>query len=461
MRLLLYATLVCLGLVACRQDLTGDEWHQRAQGLIGDRDPRELEPRELARAEYCEAQALVQDSTLTAAAYTLAALYRARGSFAEATKVYRQLLEQNSEQGRAYIGLGLSLASQGRYNGAMRAYQDAIRRGERSTQVYTLLGHVYQALGHRRENLLSAEASYRAALESDPDQPEVLFQLARVLVRLERPQEAMGLSQQALRLAPEDIGIRVEQSALWKKLGQRQSARGVLAQGLTLETDEVAVLHLELGRLLWEEGANDRALDQFQRALARDASLGYAYRYMGSIYSRRGQLDKALEVYLRLEERWPDDAAVKVSIGILYSQQGDMAAAEKMFKEALALGGSGGDAAVKLGGLYVHQRRYAEGIKAYKSGLERFPNNGELHASLGDVSRHLGMLSAALDAGREAVRLEPEKALWHFHLAATYERLDPEMARKTWERYIELAAGEKMEAQRLTMARNRLRALSR
>ena len=71
----------------------------------------------------------------------------------------------------------------------------------------------------------------------------------------------------------------------------------------------------------------------------------------------------------------------------------------------------------------------------------------------------LGLLAAAVQAGEEAVRLEPERALWRFHLASTYERLDPDQARAEWRAYASLAEDDASEAQRLAHARARLQTL--
>ena len=80
---------------------------------------------------------------MSEAAYALAALCVARGAYEEATALYRELVEADPDDARAYAELGFSLAAQGRYSGALRAGQDAMRRGEKSARAYTRLGHVY------------------------------------------------------------------------------------------------------------------------------------------------------------------------------------------------------------------------------------------------------------------------------------------------------------------------------
>ena len=384
----------------------------------------------------------------------MAALYVARGAYEDATALYRSLVEARPDDGRVYAELGLSLATQGRYSGALRAYQDAARRGEKSALIYARLGHAYQALGHLQENLHAARAAYRASLQLVPEQAEVRYQLARVEARLGQDEEARTLMQQALDAAPEDTGIRADLAVLYREAGQRQLARAALVEGLATRDggDEEAVLHYELGRLLWEEGDGAGALAQFERAQVADPDLHLVYHYLGLIHSAEGRLDSALAAFTELASRQPGDAA-QVSIGIVHSHMGALAEAEEAFKAAIALGGAEGDAALKLGGLYVHQRRLRAAVQVFKKATTAHPHHAELFASLGDVYRQLGLLGAAVQAGEEAVRLEPERALWRFHLASTYERLDPDQARAEWRAYASLAKDDEREAPRLAHAR--------
>ena len=453
-------TAIALLLAGCAEP-DAPTAYRHAQELIGDRPLRSLSQAELAQAERLAAQARALDPELHEATFTLAALHVARGAYEDATELYRSLVEARPDDGRAYAELGLSLAAQGRYSGALRAYQDAVRRGEKSALIYERLGHAYQALGHLQENLHAAQAAYRASLQLAPAQAEVRYQLALVEARLGRDAEVRTLMEQALDAAPNDTGIRADLAALYREAGQRELARAALVEGLAARdgSGEEAVLHYELGRLLWEEGDGAGALAQFERARVADPNLYPVYRYLGLIHSAEGRLDSALAAFAEFANRQPGNAAAQVSIGIVHSRMGALDAAEEAFKAAIELGGTEGDAALKLGGLYVHQRRLRAAVQVFKEATVAHPQHAELFASLGDVYRQLGLLAAAVQAGEEAVRLEPERALWRFHLASTYERLDPDQARAEWRAYASLAEDDASEAQRLAHARSRLQTL--
>jgi len=314
--------------------------------------------------------------------------------------LYRRLVEQNADMGAAYAELGFALAAQGRYRGARRAYLDALRRGERSALLYARTGHAYAALGHVPEHLQSARAAYRAALQLDPALPDVHAHLARV-----------------------------ELAGLYRDMGQPQVGRGVLVEGIEREGD-VALLHQEMGRFLWEDG--------------------HAQRYAALIYSALGRQEEALASYEGLVRLQPADASIQISLGIVHSQRGNWAASEEAFKRAHSLGNDGGDAALKLGGFYVHRGLLRAAVKLFADRAVLHPNNAELHASLGDVYRQLGVLGAARQAGERSVELEPERALWRYHLALIYERAYPQRADAEWQRYVQLARIDAREEQRLS-----------
>ena len=112
-------------------------------------------------------------------------------------------------------------------------------------------------------------------------------------------------------------------------------------------------------------------------------------------------------------------------------------------------------------GLYFRRRRLRSAVQVFKAATAEHPQHAELFAALGDVYRQLGLLSAATQAGEHAVRLEPARALWRFHLASTYERLDGDKAETEWRRYLKLATNDAQEAQRLNYAHERLQHLER
>ena len=434
---------------------TADEWHQVALDHLEEQSPREISIESLFMAQKAEEQAIQKDSTRIDISLKLASILLGSGYYEAAGNLYRKIIETNTNFGLAYSGLGLSLASQGRFGAARRAYQDALRRGEQSSLLYSRLGHSYQALGHIRENLISARAAYRAALQLDPKQLDVHFQWARVEMRLGDSGRARQLYEEALELNERDVDARIELARLYEETGENMVARELLAQGLR-EAEDEALLLQELGRVLWKVGELKLALSYFESALNLNPFLSFSRRLAALIFSEMGEYERAISHYTTLIKEDERDAQIWISRGIVYSQMGEFLEAEADFKNAILLDGTNGDGILKLGGLYLHNRNRRAALNIFSDGVTKFPNNAELHATLGDVYREMGMLNTALKIVKRAVEIEPERALWRYHLARTFERSNPEHAAQEWAHYLELATTDTREKNRVKEVRERL-----
>jgi len=110
--------------------------------------------------------------------------------------------------GAEHLKLGMAYESKGESDRAAAEYKMALRR-EPLARLY--LGNVY--FGQNR--LAEAEAEYRAALERLPDNPEVMNNLAWLLLTRKRKlEEAQELAERAVARAPSDAAKNAYQDTL-------------------------------------------------------------------------------------------------------------------------------------------------------------------------------------------------------------------------------------------------------
>ena len=60
------------------------------------------------------------------------------------------------------------------------------------------------------------------------------------------------------------------------------------------------------------------------------------------------------------------------------------------------------------GNIYLKEKRYHEAIEQYREALRLDPDAAIIHAALGWAYYNVGMLNAAIAAGEEVMRLEPD-----------------------------------------------------
>jgi tetratricopeptide (TPR) repeat protein len=120
----------------------------------------------------------------------------------EAEAAYRKAIELDPKSAWPWIGLGQVLCEKlHRHEEAEVAYRNAIKLDPKSVWAWINLGELLQDRLQRYEQ---AEMAYRQAMQCDQLNPLPVANLARLLARLKRNDEANELFRQALKLVEED-----------------------------------------------------------------------------------------------------------------------------------------------------------------------------------------------------------------------------------------------------------------
>ena len=129
---------------------------------------------------------------------------------------------------------GLSLAAQGRYSGALRAYQDAVRRGrEVGADLRTVGGTLIRRSATCRKISTRRGRPIAPLYSLRPAQAEVRYQLARVEARLGGGRGgAYADGGRCWMPRRTTWGSGAELAVLYREAGQRELARAVLVEGL-------------------------------------------------------------------------------------------------------------------------------------------------------------------------------------------------------------------------------------
>jgi tetratricopeptide (TPR) repeat protein len=129
----------------------------------------------------------------------------AAGRIEEAIREYKQAIELDPDSLEAHFGLADVLASQGKYEEAVREYHEALRVNSRQSAVLCNLGTALEALGRIDE----AAAALRRAIEIKPGDGASHYNLGNLFRRVGRLQEAAEEYRQTLLIYPYSEDARV------------------------------------------------------------------------------------------------------------------------------------------------------------------------------------------------------------------------------------------------------------
>ena len=241
---------------------------------------------------------------------------------------------------------------QGALERAARLYEQAGQEGHPDAAYQ--LGLVQKDAGR----LDDAAAAYRRAL--DRKDPAAAHNLANLLAdHFKHPAEAVELYQ----LAAEEGDVKFCHGLLLLEQGDTAQAERLIRSSIE---QGHAPGHVALGWLFEKTGRPQEALDEYERAIAGQASS--AWRQLGLLLSKMGQRRQAEAAF----RRGIDDGALEnyLDLAHLLEQEDRLDEAEAVFQEALE--GGFRDALLAYGNLLSElEGREADAEKVYRRAIDK------------------------------------------------------------------------------------------
>jgi Flp pilus assembly protein TadD len=215
-----------------------------------------------------------------------------------------KILQAESDKAPGRVDLLLAMANvavrAGKYDYAIQTYNRMLAQTDKSIKpgdIYVRLGETYR----RKGDANNAITALQKALQTRPDDVEVLATLGLILDGASRKPEAKQFYEAALKV----------------------------------DANNAVVLN-NLAFLLAETGGDlNDALTKAQRAKQMKPEISEISDTLGWIYLKKGLADNAIDVFKELVAKDPHQATYRFHLGMAYSQKGDRTKAMEQFKEAL------------------------------------------------------------------------------------------------------------------------------
>ena len=348
--------------------------------------------------------------TLDALRERATALYRA-GQFAEAERVYVDVLRQNPADFDALHRLGVIAYQTGRHDRAVELIGRAVGLQDRSAAAHLSLGTALMALGRYAQAL----ASYEAALALDPQQASALSLSAAALRALGRSEEALARARAALARRRTAAGY-FQQGAALRDLGRFGEAVASFDQAIALEPNHVEA-HSSRGIALGQLQRNTDALASFERAIALRPAAAELHNNLGNMLRRLRRLPEALASFDRA-------IALEPSLAMAYNNRALVLQALRRYQEAaascehaLALQPDYADAHNNLGVQQYELGQPAAALASWQRALKVQPRMDGIHGNLSNALRDLERPEEALAESELGIREEPASAVNHCNRA--------------------------------------------
>ncbi len=283
----------------------------------------------------------------------------------EAVNELRRALESSPREFSARLFLGLSYLDLGEYDHAQRALEEAARIKDMDPLLFWALGSL--AMIHGDANAAVAFLERPVAL--DPNNVQAVWLLGQAYARLAYRQDEQK------PLVPADYAGLVEQALQW----------------VEQKAPDSALFHVFKGDVLSARMLTSEALAEYRQALTRDPNWPDIHLMLGSLLGVMGRSDDAVrELKIQLE-RYPGDTRAMVEMGGVLCRAGNYTAAVPYLEKALARDRDNYDALCRLGQAEIGLRQYSLALPHLERATVINPEKSEAYYLLHRAYRGLNL----------------------------------------------------------------------
>jgi len=390
-----------------------DAWARFGLGsaLLGNElaDAAIVECREALRLkpDYAEAQ------------FKLGEALRYKGRAAEAVNAFAASAAMSREQIRlkpddasAFFNLGDALHANREFDAAIAAYREAARLRPASDDIHNNLAIAFRDAGRLNE----AIAEYREAIRLNPSNLGWHYNLGIALITNGENDAAIAAFREATRLSPDNVEAHRRLGATLRQIGALDDAIVAYKEAIQLKPED-ANAYNGMGLVLADQNRPDDAIAAFRQAIALDSKNYTAHRNLAIRFLVKKLYDDAVAECREALRIKPDYALAYITLGKVAYAKNLWDEAIAQYTKASELDPKLAQAYFRLGEALSMKPPFDKVIAAYNKAIELKPDYYQAYNGLGAfLLDYKNDYAGAAKAFREAIRLKPETATYHFNL---------------------------------------------
>mgnify|MGYP001823920759 FL=1 len=258
-------------------------------------------------ADLCQ-DALAQEPRDDKIRVLLGTVLVRQNKFAEAEKELRQVVARHPQIPKAQRELANALIAQGKGDEAIGCYKRVIELTPDNPAAHRDLAMAYKTLGRKQE----AEKALDESFDLDPERKDLV-----IAAQHQQDGEfgkAEAICRNILRRDPRNVNATRMLGTLARDLGKPRLAARMLRNALNLAPDFFGA-RMDLARALIEIEELDECEEVLREAVRQKPELPHPYSLLGNLYTKQGRFDEAVDVYKDALEKQPNHGPSLAAMG--------------------------------------------------------------------------------------------------------------------------------------------------
>jgi protein O-mannosyl-transferase len=290
-------------------------------------------------------------------------------------------------------------------------WANAVARESQMARPHVNLGKAYLEKGDHSRAIAASEKG----LEIDPNQARAHYNIGTAHLQMGDGELAIAHYRRTLEIQPDLVEARNNLGNAFQERGRYEEAVQAYREALAVQIHPSFYHNLGSAFLEWDRA--DSARVYFRKGLELDPDMRESYRGLANACLEEDLLQTALQVLQEARERWPHDVLLVQMVGDVHAAMGMEEAAVRAYRQS---GKSDVEIWLQLGKRAAIRSNWEKARGYYQRALLINEGDGRVHNGLGEVELGVGDMGAALQAFRQALRLNPELAPAYANIGRVY-----------------------------------------
>jgi tetratricopeptide (TPR) repeat protein len=363
---------------------------------------------EFAAAEKSYREALALDKKDVSAYKGLLALYIKHDSLDDAINIFRKALGRDTDFVYTIVrDIALQYKKDGRFGDLERLYYITSQRHFHSGNsiFQKKFGNLFAELNEYQKTI----KYYEGALYPGYKDASTYRGLAVAYVNVGEPGKAIECYEKAVKADPANVRIFGDIAVEMKNRGMTRELKRFYQTASAVEFD-LAVHYEKLGTAFYYLEEYDRAMENYQKALALDNKNISVYKGLAVVHICRGNPGGAIDIYRQAVEISVNFAGIYRDIAWTMNQKKRVDRGEELLQIASDVYSKKASYYDKLGRDFKRLKNYDRAVAAYKKALNLDDKHASVYTGLAVAYIKGGSPDKALEVYRDALKADPEFA---------------------------------------------------
>ncbi len=345
--------------------------------------------------------------------------YFMSGKTESAIEEFKKLIELEPSA-RSYAFMGLSYRHLGRFDEAMKYFEEGLKKDPWNTSCLFNIGYIEE----RRGNYVRAEDRFQRTLRSNADFPEALLELANLRAKDKKYGDAVDLLRRFVKVSRNPADGYYKLAMAERNLHQAAAAQRDLQVFQTLSKNSATgpypyqhlFDYLDNRSALSARERTQLDISELNEQIQKHPGQPQDLYLLSETYLKLGKSDEARQTIAQLDQMSGDDYRTQTGIGVLLAHYRLYDDAIQHFQAALRANSDSDDVKFDLANAYFRKGKYGDALDAAQKVSAAGQQDDAFLALLGDIEAHVGETAKAAEIFRNAITRNPDNDQYYLSL---------------------------------------------